>query len=80
VAALTELKEAGVASGVIIPGCPGGAVQVRPIKPVLKAPGTKRLMLTCDELLSSFAFKCSLRRYTPAWTRRATCCWRWSAR
>jgi len=33
------------------------------MKPVLKAPGTKRLELKCDELLSSFAFNFNLRRY-----------------
>jgi hypothetical protein len=32
-------------------GLPGRAVQVDPIKPTLKAPGTKRLKLKCDELL-----------------------------
>ena len=36
---------------------------VDPIKPTLKAPGTKRLKLKDDELLSSFAFKFNLRRY-----------------
>jgi hypothetical protein len=41
----------------------GGAVQVDPIKPKLKAPGTKRLQLKCDEPLSSSAFKFNLRRY-----------------
>ena len=35
-----------------------------PIKPQLKAPGTKRLKLKYDELLSSFAFNFNLRRYT----------------
>ena len=44
---------------------PGRAVQVNPIKPMLKAPGTKRLKLTYDEPLSSFAFKFNLCRYTP---------------
>jgi hypothetical protein len=39
------------------------AVQVDPIKPTLKAPGTQRLTLKCNELLSNFAFKCKLRRY-----------------
>jgi hypothetical protein len=38
-------------------------VQVDPIKPVLKAPGTKRLKLKYDVLLSSFAFNFNLRRY-----------------
>jgi hypothetical protein len=40
----------------------GRAVQVDPIKPTLKAPGTKRLKLKDDRLLSSFAFKFELRR------------------
>jgi hypothetical protein len=39
-------------------------VQVDPIKPTLKAPGTKRLKLEYDELLSMFGFKFDLRRYT----------------
>ena len=47
----------------------GRAVQVDPIKPTLKAPGTKRLKLKYDELLSSFAFKFNLRRYTLAETQ-----------
>jgi hypothetical protein len=38
-------------------------VQVDPIKPTLKAPGTKRLKLNYDAPLSSFAFKLDLRRY-----------------
>jgi len=33
-------------------------------KPTLTAPGTERLKLTYDELLSSFAFNFNLRRYT----------------
>ena len=40
------------------------AVQVDPIKPTLKAPGTKRLKLKYDEVLSNFAFRFHLRRYT----------------
>jgi len=43
---------------------PGRVVQVDPIKPKLKLPGTKRLKLTCYEPLSRFAFKFKLRRYT----------------
>ena len=39
------------------------AVQVDPVKPTLKAPGTKRLKLKYDELLSNFAFPSNLRRY-----------------
>ena len=39
-------------------------MQVDPIKPTLKAPGTKRLKLKYDEPLSKFAFKLNVRRYT----------------
>jgi hypothetical protein len=42
----------------------GMAVQVDPIKHPLKAPGTRRSKLKCDELLSSVAFDFNLRRYT----------------
>jgi len=42
----------------------GEAVQVEPIKSKLKAPGTKCLKLKVDNLLSSVAFECNLRRYT----------------
>ena len=42
----------------------GRAVQVDPIKPKLKAPGTKRLKLNCGMLLSTCGFKFSLRCYT----------------
>jgi len=41
----------------------GEAVHVEPINPVLKAPGTKRLKLEHDELLSSVAFSFNLRCY-----------------
>ena len=44
----------------------GRAVQVDPIKPTLKAPGTKRLKLNVDEPLSSFALNVNLRRYSSA--------------
>jgi hypothetical protein len=37
-------------------------VQVEPIKPRLKAPGTKRLKLKYGKLLSDFAFNFNLRR------------------
>ena len=47
----------------------GWAVLVDPLSPTLKAPGTKRLKLIYDELLSSFAFKFNLRRYTTATSR-----------
>jgi len=45
-------------------------VHVDPIKPMLKPPETKHLKLQCDELLSSFAFKFKLRRYTPVLSHR----------
>jgi len=44
----------------------GKAVQVDPIKPTLKASGTKRLTLKSDEPLSNVALKFKLRRYTSA--------------
>jgi hypothetical protein len=37
-----------------------------PIKPKLKAPGTERLRLKYEELLSNFGLKCNLRRYIKA--------------
>jgi CRP-like cAMP-binding protein len=39
-------------------------VQVDPIKPTLKAPGIISLKLKYHNLLSNFAFKFNLRRYT----------------
>ena len=39
-------------------------MQIDPIKPTVKAPGTKRWNLKSDEVLSSFAFKFNLRRCT----------------
>ena len=39
-------------------------MQVDPIKHKLKAPGTMRLKLKYGKLVSSFAFKSNLRRYT----------------
>ena len=39
-------------------------MQVDPIKPTLEAPGTKRLRLKSDEVVSNFAFKFNLRPYT----------------
>jgi len=42
----------------------GRAVQVDPMKPMLKAPGTNLLTLKHDEPLSIFAFKLDLRHYT----------------
>ena len=37
-------------------------MRIYPIKPALKAPGSERLKLKCDDMLSSFAFKFNLRR------------------
>ena len=37
-------------------------MQVDPIKPKLKPPGTRHLKLNCSMLLSTFAFKFNLRR------------------
>jgi hypothetical protein len=42
---------------------PGRAVQVDPIKPKLKPPGTNGLKRKCDILLSTSAFTFNLRRY-----------------
>ena len=55
----------------------GMAVQADPIKPTLKASETKRFKLRHVKLLSSFAFKFNLRRYSTVarrscGTRRAT--------
>jgi len=41
----------------------GEAVQVDPMKPKMKPPGTKRLKLKWEILLSISAFKFNLRRY-----------------
>jgi hypothetical protein len=43
---------------------PGRAVQVDPIKPQSKPPGTERLKRNFEILVSTSAFKFSLRRYT----------------
>ena len=45
-------------------------MQVEPIKPALNAPGTKRLKLTYDKMLSNVAFDINLRRYTVGLIRR----------
>jgi len=50
---------------------PGRPVQVDPMKPVLAPPGTNRLTLECDTLLSSFAFNSNLRRFNRGWRRSA---------
>ena len=47
-----------------LPRLPGRAVQVDPFKPTLKAPVSKRLKLKYDILLSNFAFRFNLRRYS----------------
>ena len=39
-------------------------MQLDPIRPTLKPPGSKRLKLKCDIQLSTFALKFKLRRYT----------------
>jgi hypothetical protein len=46
-----------------LPGQCGRVVQAEPIRPTLKAPGTKRLELKCDEPVSEFASKFNWRRY-----------------
>jgi hypothetical protein len=55
----------------IITSCIGRAVQVDPMKLTSKAPGTERLTLKYDGLLSTFAFKFKLRRFTSAPSTRA---------
>jgi hypothetical protein len=42
----------------------GRAVQIAPMKPVSKAPGTQSLKLNYDDPLSIFAFEFNLRRYS----------------
>ena len=44
-------------------------MQLDPNTPKLKPPGTKRLKLKCDILLSSSGFKINLRRYNEAINR-----------
>jgi len=44
---------------------PSGAVQIDPVKAMLKPPGTKHSKLKYDILLSTFAFRFHLRRHTP---------------
>jgi len=55
----------------------GEAVQVDPMKPTLKAPGTKRLKLKYDELVScfaSFSTCAAARRRRRRHLRRRTVC------
>jgi hypothetical protein len=54
----------------------GEAVQVDPMKPELKPPGSKLIKLKCDIMLSTSGFKFNLRRYswaTCASAARSTC-------
>jgi len=54
-------------------------VQVEPIKSKLNAPGTKRLKLKYDIMLSSFAFSFNLRRYTATGAAAAAAAGSWRA-
>ena len=56
--AATERRDGG---GVL----PGRAVQLDPFNLTLKPPGTKRLKLECDDLLSNVGFNFNLHRYNP---------------
>ena len=47
-------------------------MQVDPIKPKLRPPGTKRWKANCDVLLSTSAFKFNLRRYNKDWCKKRT--------
>jgi hypothetical protein len=49
-------------------------VQVDPIKPTLKAPGTKRLKLNYEVPLSNFAFKSNVRLYIKSAALAELCC------
>jgi hypothetical protein len=57
-----QLQMARAARGITL----GRAVQVHPMRPTLKAPGSKRLKLKYGEPLSNYAFNFNLRRYTSA--------------
>jgi len=52
----------------------GKAVEVEPMKSMLKSSGTNSLNVTYDKLLPSFAFTFDLRRYTSA-SAAPTCTW-----
>jgi len=41
----------------------GGAVQLEPMKPTLKPPGSERMKVRCDDVLSNFALTFQLRLY-----------------
>ena len=55
------------------PNARGRAVQLDPVKPTLKAPGTRRLTLKSYKLLSTFAFNFNLRRFTVGVPPRGRC-------
>jgi hypothetical protein len=70
------LDDREVVSGREVKGsafAPGRVVQVDPLRPKLKPPGTKRLKLEYEGLLSIFGFKFNLRRYHPAAAAPACC-------
>jgi hypothetical protein len=52
-----------ICTSIISTAARGWPVQVKPMKPTLKAPGSKLLKLSYDEPLSKFALKLNLRRY-----------------
>ena len=54
----------------------GSVVQVDPVTPKLKPPGTERLKLMYYKLLSTSAFEFNLRRYTSLTNSRASEAWR----
>jgi hypothetical protein len=65
-------RGAGGGRATTAPSGPGRAVQVDPMKPKLNPPGSKRLKLKYDKLLSGFAFEFYLRRYTAGYPTPAT--------
>jgi len=67
-----NLRPPPAAATPVLPHYPGRAVQVQPMKPVLKAPGSMLLKLRYDGPLSKFAFRFNLRHYTPATRAPAT--------
>jgi hypothetical protein len=73
---VTGLDKLPIVSNGVVTGykTQGKAVQVEPMRSKLKAHGTERLKLSCDKLLSTVAFKFSLRRYTKGTTCRTGGC------
>ena len=55
-------------------------MQVAPLKPMLKPPGSKHSKLKCDILLSTLAFKFNLRRYTTGMVAAFVQLWRHEVR